>query len=326
MRVGVYFDLRNPPRWRRDPVELFERTLRWCERAEELDIDRVWLSEHHLFDDGYLPQPLTLAAAIAARTQRIGIGTAVLLLPLHHPMEIAEQAAVVDLLSAGRLELGVGVGYRETEFAAFDQSLSARYEEFERRVLELRRLWAGVVQPPPLRGGIPLWGGFGGPRGARLAGRLGMGLLALEPRLAAPYAEGLREVGLSPHAGRFAGVHHAVLTEDPETTWPRVREHFAHQWDSYRQHAATPERTPRRVDVDAERAKGTRVAVLTPEQAADAVLARTTGIAAEEVFFWASIAGMPDGLVEEQIRLIGERLRPLLAEAGAETAPVTNCR
>ncbi|MDQ1463513.1 MAG: hypothetical protein QOC73_454, partial [Actinomycetota bacterium] len=112
MRVGIYFDLRNPPAWRTSSSRLYGFTLEMCEEAELLGCESVWLTEHHLFDDGYLPQPLTFAAAVAARTQRMRIGTGILIAPLHNPVEVAEQAAVVDILSDGRLDLGIGAGYR----------------------------------------------------------------------------------------------------------------------------------------------------------------------------------------------------------------------
>src|SRR5258708_6520929 len=70
MKVGLYFDLRNPPRWRRSWSRTYGFTLEMCEEAERLGADSVWFSEHHLFEDGYLPQPLIMAAAAAARTRR----------------------------------------------------------------------------------------------------------------------------------------------------------------------------------------------------------------------------------------------------------------
>ena len=112
MDVGIYLDGRNPPQWARPWPEHYARTLELVERAEALGAASVWLSEHHFFEDGYLPQPLTFAAAIAARTSTIRIGTAVLLAALRAPAQLAEEAAVVDILSNGRLDLGVGLGYR----------------------------------------------------------------------------------------------------------------------------------------------------------------------------------------------------------------------
>ena len=92
-------------------------------RGEALGWDDVWLSEHHFIEDGYTPSMLPIAAAIAARTSRIHIGTSVLLLPLHDPIRVAEDAATIDILSDGRLELGVAIGYRRAEFTGFGWTL-----------------------------------------------------------------------------------------------------------------------------------------------------------------------------------------------------------
>jgi len=98
MKVGLYFDLRNPHSWRQDPARLHAFTLEAIEEAERLGADSIWLSEHHLFPDDYVAAPLTFLAAAAARTSRVRLGTAVVLAPLHQTVEIAEQAAMVDLL------------------------------------------------------------------------------------------------------------------------------------------------------------------------------------------------------------------------------------
>jgi alkanesulfonate monooxygenase SsuD/methylene tetrahydromethanopterin reductase-like flavin-dependent oxidoreductase (luciferase family) len=115
----MYVDMRNPPHRRRPWASHYGRWLERIEEAERLGADAVWLTEHHFFDDGYLPQCWTLAAAIAARTHRIRIGTAVALLPLHNALEVAEQIALVDVISGGRVEPGFGVGYRKPEYSTF---------------------------------------------------------------------------------------------------------------------------------------------------------------------------------------------------------------
>src|SRR4051812_4472298 len=170
-----------------------------CEEAERLGAHSVWFTEHHLFDVDYLTQPLTFAAAVAARTRRVRIGTALVVAPLHNPVELAEQGALVDLLSAGRLDLGVGAGYRPPEYELYGVSQEGRYGRTDECVRQLRRLWAdGGVTPRPVQDRVPLWLGYQGPMGARRAGLLGEGLLTLDPALLAPYRAGLAEAGHDP--------------------------------------------------------------------------------------------------------------------------------
>src|SRR5262249_61878391 len=100
----------------------FEETLRECERAEAAGFDSIWLGEHHNNPVLY-PAPLIGLAAVASRTRRIRLGTGVLLLPLYHPVMVAEEGAMVDMISIGRLLLVVGAGYSPDDFSAFGYSL-----------------------------------------------------------------------------------------------------------------------------------------------------------------------------------------------------------
>ena len=101
---------RNPPQWRRPDQDVFRETVDRAVLAEKLGFKRVWSSEHHFSEDRWAPSQFPLLAAIAARTERIRLGTGVLLLPFHNPIRVAEDAAVVDIISNGRLDLGVGRG------------------------------------------------------------------------------------------------------------------------------------------------------------------------------------------------------------------------
>ncbi|HZX53098.1 MAG TPA: LLM class flavin-dependent oxidoreductase [Ilumatobacteraceae bacterium] len=131
LQVGLFVDGRNPPGWQRPWPEHYARLVDIAAEADDLGADCIWLTEHHGFEDGYLTQPLVLAAAIAARTRRARIGTAVTLAPIRHPLHLAEEAAVVDLLSGGRLELGIGAGYVASEFDAFGTEMQTRFTDLD---------------------------------------------------------------------------------------------------------------------------------------------------------------------------------------------------
>src|SRR2546427_1837283 len=118
----------------------FEETLRECEQAEAAGFDSIWLGEHHNHPVLY-PAPLIGLAAVASRTRSIRLGTGVLLLPLYHPVMVAEEGAMVDVISGGRLILGVGAGYAPEEFAAFGYSLKERGSRLEESAALLHRLW-----------------------------------------------------------------------------------------------------------------------------------------------------------------------------------------
>jgi alkanesulfonate monooxygenase SsuD/methylene tetrahydromethanopterin reductase-like flavin-dependent oxidoreductase (luciferase family) len=323
MDVGLLFDLRNPEQWHRPWADHYARSLEYCEEADRRGAGGVWFTEHHLFDDGYLPQPLTFAAAAAARTRHVRIGTSVLLPNLHHPARIAEDAAVVDLISGGRLELGLGAGYRVPEYELYGADFKGRIDQVGDNVREIRRLWdEGGVTPGPLQSPVPVWGGFYGPRGARLAGRLGIGLLHISHAMYGHYREGLAEGGHDPDTARVSDLLPVILADDPEAAWPRVAPHLAHQMNSYRQGSVEGTDLPRPplLSADefpqrpAEDGSWSLLEILTPEAAAARIAERTKGLPVRHLIFWASVAGMPDDLVVRNIELISERLPVLLAE------------
>jgi alkanesulfonate monooxygenase SsuD/methylene tetrahydromethanopterin reductase-like flavin-dependent oxidoreductase (luciferase family) len=302
---------------------LYGFTLEVCEEADALGCHSIWFSEHHRFDDGYLPQPLTMAAAVAARTHRARLGTAILIAPLHHSAHVAEQAAIVDLLSDGRLELGLGTGYRVPEFDLFGAEIAHRYGTTDGCARELRRLWADVVTPRPVQEHLPIWMGYQGPKGAGRAGRLGEGLLTADARLWPAYRDALAAAGHDPATkGRMAGGVNGWVTNDPEGDWPVVAQHVAAQFDSYRRHMVegTDQPAPRPVDPDKLRtraaARGPLDSIVygTPAEVADRLRASTAAAPVETVYLWASIAGMPDDLVVRHVRTICNELAPLLAD------------
>lgn len=320
MRVGIYADLRNPPAWATPWPEHYAYWLELATEADRLGADSLWLSEHHFFDDGYLPQPLTFAAAVAARTTRVRIGTAVLLAGLRRGVQLAEESAIVDILSNGRLDLGVGVGYRPAEYEAYGADITQRYVLLERVVREIREWWTGaVLQPPPVAGEVPVWGGFFGPRGARLAGRLGMGLLphpAVARKLMEPYTAGLVEAGKTVADARMRINLPFMLAVDPDEAQREVVPYLDYQRDSYRRHGFETGAARSSSSSDAPALRGPAGAgyrILTPADAADYVRSATAGLPVDEVFCWASVGGMARARSERHVELLCTQLRPLLA-------------
>jgi len=321
--IGVWFDLRNPPGWRQDPARLYGFTLELCEEAELLGADSLWFSEHHCFEDGYLPQPLTFAAAAAARTTRVRLGTGILVAPLRKTAQLAEEAAVVDIISGGRLDLGLGAGYRVPEFELFGTDFAARYRILDQQVSELRRLWGdGGLTPAPVQDRLPVWLGYQGPKGARRAGLMGEGLLTLAKTSWPHYRDGLAEGGHDPATARMGGGIQAYVTDDPERDWPRVAPHIAYAQDSYRRYMVegTGNPVPRPVDPERLRTKGPDAGPMsyflfgTPEEVAKAILDYIGDAPVRTVWLGASVAGLPEDLAARHVQTICTRLRPLLKE------------
>lgn len=127
----------------RTPREFYNEVLEQTVRAEEVNFDGVWFTEHHFSDFGINPSPAVLLAAASQRTNRIRLGVGVSVLPLHNPLRIAEDYAVVDLLSNGRLDLGLGSGYEQKEFDGYNISLEDKAQRFNESLEVLRKAWSG---------------------------------------------------------------------------------------------------------------------------------------------------------------------------------------
>jgi probable F420-dependent oxidoreductase len=191
MQFGLYLNTQAPPRGeglRRVYDELFETV----ELAEEVGFDACFLPEHHQQPDGYLPAPFVMGGAIAARTSRLHINTGVMLLALWHPLRVAEDVAVLDVLSNGRVGLGVGLGLVEREFHQFGVDRRSAVSRFEEEIALLRLAWTEErfsfqgrhfqlhdlgVTPKPIQQPPPIWIGAMSDRGVARAGRLGDGWL-----------------------------------------------------------------------------------------------------------------------------------------------------
>ncbi|HUG35721.1 MAG TPA: LLM class flavin-dependent oxidoreductase, partial [Candidatus Limnocylindrales bacterium] len=192
MKFGLYASIANPPRGE-NLDRCVDEVIAEAQLAEAAGFDSCFFGEHHQDKDGFLPSPLIVATAVAARTRTLRVGTSVILLPLHHPVRVAEDAITLDIVSRGRLTLGVGIGYQPADFRAFSVPMEHRVGRFEESVEILRRCWAGErfsfkgahysiedveIRPRPVQQpSIPLWFGGSVPAAARRAGRLADGFV-----------------------------------------------------------------------------------------------------------------------------------------------------
>lgn len=241
VRFGVAVDFAMTPEEGGSVTEAYHRALDRIGLAEQLGFDTVYLSEHHFIPDGHPAAILPLAAAALARTTRIRVSTYVLLLPLHHPVRVAEDVAAMDVVSGGRIGLGLGMGYRAAEFeglgvpraervtrmdegcellgrAWLERSWSHRGQHFDLREVDVQPRC--VQQPHP-----PIGISARTVAASRRAVRFRAGLVLPPPafvedeaRIHQAYVAGLRADGLDPADSRFAvtGSFSAIPTDDPE--------------------------------------------------------------------------------------------------------------
>ena len=220
MKLGIgIFSVQSVPQ-RPDPhAKLYRDLLDDAELAESAGFDSIWLSEHHFWFDGYCPADLVAAGAVLGHTSRIGVGTAVMLLPMHDAGKVGADASMVSRLSDGRLSLGVALGYREPEFDGFGIRRKDRGKLMD---LALPRLAdsCAAAQPP-----VPLYVGVATAVAAQRAGRLGLPLFAdstmnpseLRDMLAA--YDAAREAAGMPAPATHALQRDVFVTEDPDRDW-----------------------------------------------------------------------------------------------------------
>ncbi|MCU1373537.1 MAG: Luciferase-like, subgroup, partial [Actinomycetia bacterium] len=277
---AIRFDMRNPDFCGVTMAERYAAALDMAEWADRLGALFWGLSEHHASADGYLPSPLPLAAAAAARTKNIRIAINAIPAPFHDPLRLAEDIAVVDQLSQGRLDIALVGGYVLDEFAMFGVTPSERPKRMTELVTTLKQAWTGEpfeyrgrtvrVTPAPFQpGGPKLTLGGSSEGAARRAARLGDGFMPSEPQFWAFYRDECLQLGKpDPGPGYEADTRVVYVGADVDKTWDQVGRHFLHETNAYGewQAAAGVEAGFHSVpDVDTLRAE-VRYRVLTPDE------------------------------------------------------------
>lgn len=318
--VGLRFDLRIPSFARTTHQAQYAACLDMCAWADARGFDLVAISEHHGVDDGYMSSPVTLAAAIAARTTRLGITVAAILVPLHDPIRMAEQIATAALIAGGRLNFVAGLGYRPEEFAMAGVDRTQRGKLFDEYVGVLQQAWTGepftwrgrevrVTPVPPAPPLILIGGSTAG--AARRAARLRCGFFPAvgDPELARVYHEACAAVGFA--AGFVAlpgGPGFVHVSRDPERDWKRIGPHALYDARTY--HDWQPPGQRSEVHVDATTEEGVRRSgvyrVVTPEECV--AIAEEHG----RILLHPLMGGIDPELGWESLRLFADEVLPKL--------------
>ncbi len=250
LRFGVFYDFRNPAQFRQDWTERYRQIfdqIDWVEGGS--NFAEVSVSEHHFVDDGYTPSVLAFATAIAAKTERVGISTNIIQLPLHNPLRIAEDSLTVDALSGGRFRLGVANGYRELEFAGFQTTTRHRASRMEEAIEIIRGAFSGEpfghegrhwsfpelkVTPLPVReGGPPIWMGGTAIPALDRAARIGDGFMASVDEEVVNYLAACERAGTpAPRRGTMRTAW-AIIAPDPERALHDLGPYMLHQVNGY---------------------------------------------------------------------------------------------
>jgi alkanesulfonate monooxygenase SsuD/methylene tetrahydromethanopterin reductase-like flavin-dependent oxidoreductase (luciferase family) len=320
---GLRFDFRNPGFAGTTTADRYAAALDMAAWADRLGCLSIAISEHHGSSDGYLPSPLPMVAAMAARTENVRFMVAALIAPFYEPIRLAEDLVVLDHLSRGRVDLVVAGGYVHEEFEMFGVPMNERAKRVTETVATLKAAFTGEpfeyrgrtvqVTPAPYRpGGPTITLGGSSEKAARRAARIADGFMPSVPEVWEFYRDEVVQLGRPDPGPSPIGVNRTVaLAEDAEKGWEQMAPYFLHETNAYgrwqaQDDVASPYRTVE--DIDALRA-GRAYAVLTPDQLVEELRVAPFPFA----FFHPLCGGTPPELAWSSLRLFEHEVLPQLA-------------
>ena len=318
------FDLRIPP-FVEDltPALQYGEMLNMVRFADERGFAGVVLSEHHAADDGFMSAPLVVAAGVLGASRNLFCSVSALLLPLHDPIRVAEDVAALDLMAPGRVNVVIGIGYRDEEFAMFGRDRTRRGRAVDEGLKALLAAWSGEpfesqgrpVRVTPLPASPPqslLAVGGSVEASARRAARHHLPFVPAigDPELAAVYEAESAAVG---HQAPFcilpSGPGLVLVTRDPEALWDRIGENLLYDARAYSAWQKPDQRTSWQVDATdlASLRTAGQHAILTPGQCVD--LVRSNGAAVVHPL----CGGIDPEVGWESLHLIADEVVPALS-------------
>ena len=241
LRIGVCYDFRNPPDSGVAHQSLYSEILEQVKWLDQIGADLVWFTEHHFVDDGYLPSWIPVAGAMSAVTSHVRFGTDICLAPFNHPLRLAEDLAVLDNLSGGRVEIGLGMGYAPHEFRGFGFPVSRRVSLMNEAIEVLQHCFTGekfsysgkryqfedvIITPGYVQeGGPPLWVAAMSEAGALRAAHYNTHFLpqGLKASSFDPWVNELENSGRQTRDYRVGIIRSILVTDDRNTDWPLIR-------------------------------------------------------------------------------------------------------
>lgn len=318
------YDFRAPVGGPADRADLYRAALDQAAWCEQHGFDMLVLSEHHGVDDGYLPSPIVMASAMAAATSTIPIMISALLVPLHDPIRLAEDIAVLDIISGGRVQFTAGLGYRQEEYEQAGLDWTKRGKRMEHCLDTLFKAWTGepfeyegrMVQVTPTPTSQPrpmMFYGGGSTAAAKRAARLDMPLFAQhgDPGVAQAYQDERARLGLDPGfalAPPESGPGTVFVSRDPDRTWERIGEQLLYEATVYHswQKGVTSAVHDTSTTVEEMRAAGI-YAVMTPDECVEFA----NGIGAlDPVTTHPLCGGIPPEVSWEHLELLGNEVIP----------------
>jgi alkanesulfonate monooxygenase SsuD/methylene tetrahydromethanopterin reductase-like flavin-dependent oxidoreductase (luciferase family) len=324
--VTLRYDLRAPDFATGTMAERYATCLEQCSFAEQRGIGMAVVSEHHGVNDGYLPSPLVLAGAIASRTTSMMVSISALLVPLHDPLRLAEDIAVLDLISRGRVMVVAGLGYREEEFEMFDVDRTRRGRLVDEALDVMLKAWTGEpfeyrgrtvrVTPKPFTSPHPIVLVGGSTKvAAKRAARHRLPFMPAigDPALAEAYQAACAEVGFEGGMTILpSGPGFVHVTDDPERAWAEIAPFALHEAQTYASWQTPGQRSSVHTDAATlEELKTSGVyRVVTPDECVD--LAAQLGPMGSIVLH-PLMGGMDPKLGWESLELFVDKVLPRLA-------------
>ena len=340
MNFGLILTGGNPSPWRVPASRFYHTLLDHAVLAEELGYDNLWTAEHHGTDEYHAAQ-FPVLAAIAARTSRIRIGTYIVILPLYNPLQVAEEAATLDVLSDGRFDLGVGQGYVLSEYAAYNIPRKERPARMEEGLAILRGLWEQEtfsfegkhfkiapisLRPRPAQKRLPIWVAGITEKAIDRAARYGCHFAGAGAALGMhTYDASLRRHGHDPALFNKGALRMVYIADTRERAWEEAAPHVHHQMSVYTKNlddagdfkwpggyfGVDPLPSPEELSsAQGLHFFGAPFIVGSPEDAIKEIERSRAETGTTHLVMWMQIGGMDPRLTEHSMRLFAKEVIP----------------